>query len=71
MRLWKICLLLSALAWTSCATDVVVLPSDRELRPAYTDTGRSLPQHVTISRGYLRELILELDACTTNIRNGP
>ena len=70
MRHWKTSLLLLAFGLTSCATDVVVLPSDRELTPAYTDTGRALPQHVTISRGYLRELILELDACTT-IRNGP
>lgn len=47
----------------SCATDVVVLPSDRKLQAAYTRLGGELPGHVTISRGYLRELIFELDAC--------
>lgn len=62
--LTTICLI-SLSASVACTTPraVVVLPEDRILHPAYDDHGQAVDGYVTISAGYLREILQDLNAC--------
>lgn len=72
MRTWRIWmspgfLLISLLASATCTMTsrdrVVVLPADRLLQPAYDAQGHRIEGRVTVSAGYLRELIGDLNWC--------
>jgi len=64
-RLWLSCLLSWMLAFGGCTT-YVVIPDDRELREVYTQEGERVDGRVSISMGYLADILRELeetDAC--------
>lgn len=66
--MWKLLaislLCLSGLAGcTKPSVSVVVVPNDRMLEPVYTKDGQLIPGRTSISDGWFREIIQDLENC--------